>query len=189
MVPLTLCVPGRTLVLVAGIPGAGKSTLLRSLAPDARTVVLDSDAHRAALREVLHPLPYWWYRPLVHLWHRLAVLVAAFSAIPTVVVHLPATAVGTRTAMTRLAVLTGRVPHLLWLDVDAATARAGQADRGRVVPGSSFARHVRDGATLPAVDGWGSVTVADRGTASGGLVLEHAPVRMTVAARDRGPGQ
>jgi predicted kinase len=176
-------VPGRTLVLVAGIPGSGKSTLLAGLAPDEHTVVLDSDAHRAALREVLHPLPYGWYRPLVHLWHRLSVLVAAFSSIPTVVVHLPATAAGTRAAVLRLAALTSRAPHLLWLDVDPATARAGQADRGRLVPGSSFARHVRDAAVPPAADGWGSVTVADRAGAASGLVLEHAPTAVNAAAQ------
>jgi len=183
MTPLTLSVPGRTLVLVAGIPGAGKSTLLGTLAPDTGTVVLDSDAHRAALRDVLQPLPYGWYRWLVHLWHRLSVLVAAFSTIPTVVVHLPATADGTRAAVLRIAALSGRTPHLLWLDVDAATARAGQADRGRMVPGSSFARHVRDAAVPPAADGWGSVTVADRTDAAGGLVLQHAPVEVSVPSQ------
>jgi hypothetical protein len=181
--PLRVHVPGRTLVLVAGIPGSGKSTLLSGLTPDGRTVVLDSDAHRAALREVLQPLPYRWYRPLVHLWHRLSVRVAAFSAIPTVVVHLPATAPGTRAAVLRLAALTGRAPHLLWLDVDATTARAGQAGRGRVVPGSSFARHVRDAAVAPAPDGWGSVTVTDRAGAAGGLVLQHAPAAVNAGAQ------
>ncbi|MGI5128977.1 AAA family ATPase [Pseudonocardia sp. CA-107938] len=175
MAPLMLSVPGRALVLVAGIPGAGKSTLLGTLAPDPGTVVLDSDAHRAALRGVLHPLPYGWYRWLVHLWHRLSVLVAAFSSIPTVVVHLPATAVGTRAAVLRVAALSGRAPHLLWLDVDAATARSGQAYRGRVVPGSSFERHVRAAAVPPAADGWESVTVADRAEAAGGLVLQALP--------------
>jgi len=176
-------VPGRTLVLVAGIPGSGKSTLLAGLAPDGRTVVLDSDAHRAALREVLHPVPYGWYRPLVHLWHRLSVLVAAFSSIPAVVVHLPATAPGSRAAVQRLAALTGRTPHLLWLDVDPVTARMGQSDRGRVVPGSSFARHVRDAAVPPAADGWGSITVADRAGAAGGLVLQHAPTAVNAGAQ------
>jgi hypothetical protein len=173
VVPLTLSVPGRTLVLVAGIPGAGKSRLRGSL---------DSDAHRAALRRVLHPLPYGCYRPLVHLWHRLAVLVAAFSPVPTVVVHLPATAAGTRASVLRLAALSGRVPHLLWLDVDAATARAGQSDRGRVVPGPSFARHVRAAAVPPAADGWGSVTVSDRAGAAAGLVLQHDPAGVSAPA-------
>ena len=110
--------PGRTLLLVAGMPGAGKSTLLARLPAAAGLVVLDSDAYRDALRRVLPGLPYAWYRPLVHLWHRIAVLLAALSDVPTLVVHLPATDERTRAAVARLAALTGRSAHLLWLHAD-----------------------------------------------------------------------
>jgi hypothetical protein len=62
-------------------------------------VVLDSDTRRAALQPVFGAVPYRYYRPLVHAWHRLALLVAAFSAAKTVVVHLPATSAVTRAAV------------------------------------------------------------------------------------------
>lgn len=171
--PARLALPGRTLLLVAGMPGAGKSTLLAGLPPRAGVLVLDSDAYRVALRGVLPGVPYAAYRPLVHLWHRLAVLVAACSTAPTVVVHLPATDPGTRAAVARLAALTGRAAHLLWLRVDPAEARRGQRARGRVVPDASFAAHAARAARLPrAGEGWAGVTVLDRPAARLGLLLE-----------------
>jgi predicted kinase len=48
--PVRLVLPGRSLLLVAGMPGAGKSTLLARLPARPDVVVLDSDAQRAALR-------------------------------------------------------------------------------------------------------------------------------------------
>jgi predicted kinase len=171
--PVCLALPGRTLLLVAGMPGAGKSTLLAGLLPRDGMVVLDSDAHRAALHGLLPGVPYAAYRPLVHLWHRLAVLVAAFSAAPTVVVHLPATDPGTRAAVARLAALTGRSAHLLWLQVEATEARRGQQERGRVVPEASFVAHAERAARLPRADeGWAALTVLDRRAARAGLLLE-----------------
>ena len=168
-----VAVPGRALVLVAGVPGAGKSTLLASLPPDPRVAVLDSDAQRAALRRALPRTPYRRYRALVHLWHRLAVVAAAVSGVPVVVVHLPATGRGTRAAVTRLAALTRRAAHLVWLDVDAGEARRGQQERGRLVPDASFARHAAAAAHPPGADGWASVTVVDRARARGGLRLDR----------------
>jgi energy-coupling factor transporter ATP-binding protein EcfA2 len=172
--------PGRTLLLVAGMPGAGKSTLLAGLAGAgaAGLVVLDSEAYRVALRRALPGVPYAWYRPLVHLWHRLAVLMAAGSQAPTMLVHLPATDQRTRAAIARLAAATRRSAHLLWLDVDPVEARRGQLDRGRVVPESSFAAHagqaVSSSAALrtgPPPAGWAGVTVIDRAAARSGLDL------------------
>ncbi|HVH21111.1 MAG TPA: AAA family ATPase [Pseudonocardia sp.] len=174
--------PGRTLLLVAGMPGAGKSTLLARLPAAPGLVVLDSDAYREALRRMLPGLPYAWYRPLVHLWHRIAVLLAALSDMPTLVVHLPATDERTRAAMARLAALTGRTAHLLWLHADPAEARRGQYARGRVVPDPSFAAHaeraVATTAALlagPTPAGWSSVTVIDRHAARAGLSLAAEP--------------
>ena len=177
MTPVRLALPGRTLLLVAGMPGAGKSTLLARLPARPDVVVLDSDAQRAALRPVFGAVPYRRYRPLVHAWHRLAVLVAAFSAVPTVVVHLPATSARTRSVVALLARWTGRAAHLLWLQVDPADARAGQRDRGRVVEEASFAGHAsRALATTDALrdgppPGYAEVTVLDRRAAAGGLCL------------------
>jgi predicted kinase len=173
-----LALPGRTLLLVAGIPGAGKSTLLDGLPDEPGLVVLDSEAQRVALRRVMGPLPYAWYRPLVHLLHRLAVLIAALSGAPAVVVHLPATDRRTRAVVARLAAATGRSAHLLWMHVDPADARRGQCERGRLVPERSFAGHAQRAtattrellAGVPV--GWSSVTVLDRAAALDGLRLD-----------------
>ncbi|MFC4945372.1 AAA family ATPase [Pseudonocardia sp. GCM10023141] len=182
-----LVLPGRTLLLVAGMPGAGKSTLLAALPPSPDVVVLDSDAFRAALLSTVR-LPYGWLRPLVHLLHRLAVLRAAWSPVSTVVVHLPATAPGTRAAVARLAAATRRDAHLLWLDVDAEAAREGQQVRGRVVPEASFRGHAdRAAATSVALrtrhpDGFRGVTVLDRQAARAGLRLRTGPVGPVTAS-------
>ncbi|MHA6784469.1 AAA family ATPase [Pseudonocardia saturnea] len=176
---MRVVLPERALVLVAGMPGAGKSTLLAALPPDPRVAVLDSDAQRAALRRLLPGVRYRHYRWLVHLLHRLAVLGAAFSAVPVVVVHLPATDPGTRAVVARLAALTGRSAHLLWLHVDAADALSGQCERGRVVPAGSFHTHAeRAVATTRALgdgmrEGWHEVRVLDRAATAGGLRLAH----------------
>jgi predicted kinase len=180
----TLVVPGRALLLVAGVPGAGKSTLLSALPPRPGLRVLDSDAYRGRLGAALGRVPYRWYRPVVHLWHRLAVVAATFSGTPVVVVHLPATGERTRSAVAALAALTGRSAHLVWLDVAAEQALRGQRERGRVVPGPSFAGHAARAAGTSArlracrsVPGWATVTVLDRQSAAGGLrVRTSAPV-------------
>lgn len=171
--PVRLALPDRALLLVAGMPGAGKSTLLAGLPPDERVSVHDSDGPRAALRRLLPGLPYGAYRWLVHLAHRAGVVAAALSRVPVVVVHLPATDPATRSAVARLAALTGRSAHLLWLDVDPEQARRGQRERGRLVPGRSFARHAAAAAQAPDGAGWASTTRLDRAGAAGGLRLDH----------------
>ncbi|HYH28960.1 MAG TPA: AAA family ATPase [Pseudonocardia sp.] len=180
--PVRLALPGRTLLLVAGMPGAGKSTLLSTLPAADGLAVLDSESQRAALRPLARGVPYAWQRPVVHLLHRSAVVAAALSATPTVVVHLPATEAGTRAAVARLAAVTRRAAHLLWLQVDAEEARRGQYERGRLVPEASFQGHARRAAVTAAEllaappPGWRSVTVLDRAAARGGLRLDTAPV-------------
>ena len=171
--------PGRTLLLVAGMPGAGKSTLLAGLPARDGLLVLDSEQQRDAVRRALPGVPYAWYRPLVHLLHRFAVLVAAFSETPTVVVHLPATDERIRLAVARLAALSGRSAHLLWLHADPDEALRGQIGRGRVVPPPSFAAHAEHAAATTAAllgdrehPGWASVTVLDRVAARAGLHLD-----------------
>ena len=180
--------PGRTLLLVAGMPGAGKSTLLAGLPAAPGRVVLDSEAYRQAWQRALPGLPYAWYRPLVHLWHRLAVLLAALSDGPTLVVHLPATDERTRTAVARLARLTGRSAHLLWLHTEPDQARRGQFARGRVVPQASFTAHAEQAARTSAAlqadgvpPGWATVTVLDRAAARSGVHLAAARVPLTRA--------
>jgi hypothetical protein len=181
--PVRLALPGRTLLLVAGMPGAGKSTLLAGMPRVPGVAVLDSDGHRTALARRLPGVPYRRYRPLVHLRHRLAMIRAAGSQVPTVVVHLPATAASTRCAVALLAALSGRTAHLLWLDVDAADALRGQRDRGRTVPSHSFAGHARRGQAaterLRVRTPWGfaRAVVLDRAGARAGLVLDTGPAQ------------
>jgi hypothetical protein len=186
--PVRLALPGRTLLLVAGMPGAGKSTLLGSLPAADGLVVLDSESQRALLRPLAGVVPYGVLRPVVHLMHRTAVVAAALSATPTLVVHLPATEPGTRAAVARLAALTRRSAHLLWLQVGAEEARRGQYERGRVVPVSSFCAHARRAERTAAEllgnppPGWRTVTVIDRAAARGGLRLDTDPA-MAIPAR------
>lgn len=166
-----LPVGGRSLVLVAGIPGAGKSTLLRSLSPERRAglVVVDSDTVREWLAGRLpHGTPYRLHRPLVHLSHRMRILLAVCSAAPAVLVHLPATAGWTRCWLAAAGLLARRDRTLVWFDVDAAEARRGQRTRGRVLAAGGFGRHARRAASFTTrlragagAPGW-RVLVVDR---------------------------
>ncbi|GAA1874319.1 hypothetical protein GCM10009836_64260 [Pseudonocardia ailaonensis] len=175
-----LAVPGRALVLVAGVPGAGKSTLLRSL-PGTRGVrVLDSETFRGGLGRLFPGVPYARLRPLVHLTHRAAAVGAALGATPVVVLHLPATSARLRRAVLALARLTGRSSHLVWVDVEPGEALRGQVERGRVVERESFARHTAraegTAGRIVAADlgeAWDGAVVVDRRTAARGLVLER----------------
>lgn len=177
--PLCLALPGRTLLLVAGLPGAGKSTLLAGLRGGADTAVLDSDTDRAVFARLLPGVAYRRYRPLVHLRHRLGAVLAAVSRRRTVVLHLPATSAGTRATVARLAALTGRAAHLLWVHAEPAEALVGQRERGRVIPESSFAGHagraalttdaLRSGVRSP---GFASATLVDRTAVRAGLWLD-----------------
>lgn len=163
----------RALVLVAGLPGAGKSTLLRRVAPADGIAVIDSEWQRDRLARVLPvSVPYRRYRPLVHLLHRVAVVRAAVAGPRVVAVHLPATGAFLRALVALLAALTGRVAHLVWLDVDPEVALRGQAGRGRVVSSGCFAAHARraraTGAALRAGHlpwGYARVAVLDRARA------------------------
>ncbi|MFP5022948.1 AAA family ATPase [Pseudonocardia phyllosphaerae] len=175
---LRLALPGRSLLLVGGLPGAGKSTLLAALDAPAGTVVLDSGTARAAVARLLPArTPYPAYRWLVHLAHRATVLTECLGRTETVVVHLPATRPSVRAALRLLARLGRRRAVLLWLDVPPDQARDGQRRRGRVVRERPFARHVRRAERLAAglraqgERGWDAVRVTDRVGARGGLVL------------------
>ncbi len=133
-------------------------------------VVLDSDQVRARLRAAFPAnLPYRYYRPLVHLVHRLRVLLFAVSRSGLLVVHEPSTRPTTRAWLVLIGVLTARHRHFLWLQATPEQAMAGQVERGRLVRGTSFARHVRRAAWLRdrfaegwVPRGWHALTVVTR---------------------------
>jgi predicted kinase len=156
-------------VVVGGLPGSGKTTMLERLGEIPGARVLDSaDAMRSWRRL---PLPYRMLRPLVHLEHHVRIAsTVLLAAREGVVVHETATRVASRRWLLRLARLARRPAHLLLLDVDPSTARAGQLARGRVIPARSQRRHaarwrsLRDDAVrgvLPGED-WTSVRLLDR---------------------------
>ncbi|WP_072476850.1 hypothetical protein [Amycolatopsis australiensis] len=134
--------------------------------------VPDSAQVRARLAAVVPSVPYRWYRPVVHAWHRLRVAGRALAADGPIVVHEPSTRASTRALLAVVGAPSGRPVRLLFLDATPAEALAGQRSRGRLVRPRSFARHVRragrwreellDG-RVPV--GWRSVRVIDRAAA------------------------
>jgi len=193
--PARLPVSGRSLVLVAGLPGAGKTTLMRTLPPDRTLRISDSDQVRAA---VLPLLPgrtrYGLVRPAVHLLHRASLVGLSLGRAPAVVVHLPATSARLRRAVTRLARLSRRTAHLVWLDVAAAEARQGQRARGRMIPARSFERHARQAErTSEQVvarsldEGWATTLRLDRRAAQDGLQIHIDDGRASTGPRAQLP--
>ncbi|GGM39881.1 hypothetical protein GCM10012275_08490 [Longimycelium tulufanense] len=180
---LTVLLGRRDLLVVAGLPGAGKSTLLRLLHSGAEITVLDSEHVCAVLRGWLPPrLPYRWYRPLVHVLHRLRITAHAIAGPGPLVVHEPATRVTTRLAFVLLGALTRRPRRLLWIDATPDEALAGQRTRGRLIRPRSFRRHVRRAGRVRALlragrtpFGWTSATMLHRSHTTGGLSLAVTP--------------
>lgn len=173
--------PAGSLVLVAGLPGAGKSTLLNRLyglhgdetAPVCAggVRVIDSGQSRNWWARALRPLPVRLRTPLVHATHVWRIG-RAIRAGHGVVAHTRGTWPHVLRLFAWMAHRRGNDLHLILIDVDPATARAGQYARGRVVTAATFARHcrrwrpliarARGGGPLPPAAG---VTVLDRDTA------------------------
>ncbi|NUU20173.1 MAG: hypothetical protein HOV68_01465, partial [Streptomycetaceae bacterium] len=116
------------ILVVAGLPGAGKSTLMARCVDAA---VIDSQHVREWYAGRLPArLPYPAFRPFVRVTHY-ARLGAALCGGGPLAVHDCGTMPFVRSSIARLAAYQGRDVHLLFLDVDTATARAGQHARGR----------------------------------------------------------
>ncbi|WP_228984367.1 AAA family ATPase [Streptomyces sp. DH12] len=139
-VPRELLFAEGDVVVVSGLPGSGKSTLIRSAAAD--RAVDSQDVRERWERRMPRLLPYALYRPLVRVDHY-AGLRRRLRDGGGVVVHDCGTQSWVRRWLARDARRRGRSLHLLLLDVDPATARAGQRERGRGVSSYAFARHRR----------------------------------------------
>ena len=168
---MALAYPAGAVLVVGGVPGAGKSELVRRLvAPPVRA--LDSAAVRDRYRRRLGGrLPYRWYRPAVHAEHYLR-LAWALRRPGTLVVHDTATRSWVRRWIAALARRHHGSAHLLFLDVPAEDALAGQRARGRVVRSGAMRRHERRWRRLRAAlarrpdalaaEGYASTVVLDR---------------------------
>lgn len=169
--------PAGSLVLLGGLPGAGKSTLLDRLyglrgderepvhAGEAR--VIDSRQSRNWWARYLRPIPPRARVPLVHTTHVLRIARALLRG-HGVVAHTRGTWPHILYGFAWLARRVGSEVHLILLDVEPRTAREGQLSRGRVVTGTTFARHCRRWRVLIARARSGSlppaagVTILDR---------------------------
>ncbi|MEV8637753.1 ATP-binding protein [Streptosporangium sp. NPDC051023] len=144
--------PAGSLVLLAGLPGAGKSTLLDrlyGLRGDERepvaaggTRVIDSRQSRNWWARYLGPIPHRARTPLVHATHVWRIARAVLRG-HDVVAHTRGTWSHILYGFAWLTRRTGGEVHLILLEVEPATARAGQFSRGRVVTAATFARHCR----------------------------------------------
>ena len=121
---------------------------------------------RAAWAPRLRRIPYPLWRPLAHAWHWL-VLWRALGRSEGVVVVRPFTAGWMRRAVLRRARRRHPAVHLVVVAATPAQARAGQAERGRVVGERAMRRHERRWAAADlAAEGWTTVLVAARSQAT-----------------------
>jgi energy-coupling factor transporter ATP-binding protein EcfA2 len=180
-----LVFPPRAVVLLAGIPGAGKTTLLRRLYgltgreqgpvhTDDGAVVLDSEHARNRWATWLRPIPYRFWRPLVHLTHYRRLWAAVRQGTEPIVLHECGTRGWLFHSLVRHAARHGREVHVVLLDVPAPVAEASQRLRGRRVHPGRFLKHARrwrrmvakaehGGEVLPEAR---TVTLIDRYTAN-----------------------
>lgn len=145
-----LHLPGRSLVVLAGLPGAGKTTLLRKLTGTDGVRALDSEDVAERLRRV--PMPYRLLRPLVHALHLVQVAVALHAAVPCVLTTDPCTSPRRRRLLHHLARLSGRSLHVVLIDASPDEARDGRRRRGRDLSAARAARHERRYRLLPSSD-------------------------------------
>jgi predicted kinase len=159
--PAALRYPAGSLVVIGGPPGAGKSTLAARVVDPARVPVLDPDATRPALDADWEDALAAWR----------AELRAALSTGSGAVAVTTALRHGHRLGLARAAAAAGVPAHLLLLDADAATCRAGRAAQGDArISDGLFEHLLREWASLrsrlsddPAP--FASITVIDRGAA------------------------
>ncbi|MGD9482210.1 AAA family ATPase [Streptomyces sp. TRM70308] len=148
--PPALTFPPGDRVVVSGLPGSGKSTLIRALTTQTAAEALRADSQEVREhweRRLPRWLPYGVYRPVVRVDHYRRLLRALRTG-SSVVVHDCGNLPWVRRWLARDARRRGRMLHLVVLDVPAAVALAGQAERGRAVSAPAFAAHRRAMARL-----------------------------------------
>lgn len=179
LVRMVLHFPEDAAVLVAGLPGAGKSTLVARAADPADARVLDSDPLRRRFAARLDPLPYWLWRPLVHVTHY-ALAYRALRRPGPVVVAEPGTRTLGRRLFAAVARAGGHTVHLLAVDASPDEASSGQRARGRRLGRRSLARHARRWAAARSVLGrepFDTVRLLPRTEAARVRRLEFSPAQ------------
>ncbi|WP_327088871.1 ATP-binding protein [Nonomuraea sp. NBC_01738] len=180
-VSVDLRYPAGSLVILTGLPGAGKSTLLARLygldgterepVVAGQVTVIDSAMSRnrwAALTR----LPRQLRRALVFATH-VTRIARALSGGRSVLAHNRGNGSLVLRGFAWLARRSGAGFHLLFLDVPAEVAVAGQHERGRVVAPATFDRHRRRlEVLLAASDG----TVLTRESADRLRAIHFGPV-------------
>jgi predicted kinase len=161
--PAVLRYPAGALVVIGGPSGAGKSTLAARAVE--RVPVLDPDGTRAALG----PATPWG--EALAAWH--AELRASLASGEGAVAVTTALRHGHRLGLARAASQAGVTPHLVMLDADAETCRAGRATQGEErVPDGLFEHLIReweafrrDLAAAGDPSPFDSITILDRAAA------------------------
>jgi hypothetical protein len=183
--PMALAVPRRDVLVVAGLPGAGKTTLLREVA-GAGDLVLDPQELGDHLRRKLPSwVPYRWYRPVVHVWHRGGVVVRLVRGDDGLIIHEPGGRPRWRRHLVRLARSRGSAVHLLVVRADPAEAEEGRHRRQRTLPRGRAARHELEWAEMleEISHDWRSSRLAAEGFAGCTLLPRSAVPFMTALRR------
>ena len=161
--PAVLRYPAGALVALGGPPGAGTSTLAARVIDAGRVPVLDPDAVRAARGGTWEDAPAAWRAGLADALRAGAGAVAVTAALR----H------GHRLGLAKAAAAAGVPAHLVLLDADAATCRAGRAAQGDArIPDGLFehllvewAAYRRTLASAADPAPFASVTILDRAAA------------------------
>lgn len=183
--PMALAVPRRDVLVVAGLPGAGKTTLLREVA-GAGDLVLDPQQLGDQLsRRLPAVVPYRWYRPVVHAWHRASVVVRLVRGDDGLIIHEPGGRPRWRRRLVGLARSRGSAVHLLVVRADPEEAEAGRVHRQRTLPKGRAARHEQEWADMleEIAAGWSASRLAAEGFAGCTLLPRSAVPLMTTLRR------
>jgi len=183
--PLALAVPRRDVLVVAGLPGAGKTTLLREVAGAGDLVLDPQQLGDRWQRNLPSWIPYRWYRPAVHAWHRAGVVVRLVRGDDGLIIHEPGGRPRWRRRLVGLARSRGSAVHLLVVRADAQQAEEGRVARQRTLPQGRAARHEAEWAEMleEIAHGWPTSRLAAEGFTGCTLLPRSAVPFMTTLRR------